>query len=267
MSKQLTQTDDGSAGQSFNGGIYRQLAPLYDRLIGNQLFPAIVSSFEICRRQFQFRFSLMADIGCGSGRFLKYLTRYAKPLIGIDASPEMLKISARRLQPARVLLLRQDIRYLKLPKSADLITCNGDTLNYILSRQDLRQTLRSCQQNLTPGGYLVGDFLSGTPMPPEKSETKQLIRLPGMVSRWHWQAWPAQRMTQVNIQFQPVESGGPREQLEIHRQRWFSEAEFKRDLNAAGLRVCRIWPLVAQDGTGPKGRWLKFVARRNKGLV
>ncbi|MCG7873652.1 MAG: class I SAM-dependent methyltransferase [Candidatus Thiodiazotropha lotti] len=243
------------------------MAPLYDRLIGNQLFPAIVSSFEFCRRQFGLRYSLVADIGCGSGRFLKYLGRYAKPMIGIDASPEMLRICARRLRPAQVLLLRQDIRCLNLPKSADLITCNGDTLNYILSRQDLRQTLRSCQKNLNPGGYLVGDFLSGTPMPPAKNESRQLIRLPGLVSKWHWQAWPAQRMTQVNIKFQPDLSGEACRQHEIHRQRWFSEAEFKHDLNAAGLHVCRIWPLLAQEGMGPKGRWLKFVARRNKGFV
>ena len=241
---------------------YRELAPLYDRLIGDTLFPAIRTSFESCRRTLGIRFSAAADIGCGSGRFLHHLSRYRIPLFGVDASPEMLRVAARRLGPDKAVLLCQDMRRFRLPKSVDLITCNGDTLNYLLSREDLHHTLLCCGEQLNPGGYLIGDFLCGTPVAPAGEVRQQVVRLPGVVSKWQWRAAPYGRITEVGIQFIFRTPLGKRKSRETHRQRWYTEHEFLRQLSAAGLRDCRIWPMPVPGGAGPGGRWLKFLARR-----
>lgn len=243
--------------------IYRELAPLYDHLIGDAILPAIISSFEACRQQFKLRFTSLADIGCGSGHFLKYLTRYGIPLIGIDLSSAMLRVAAFRLRASQVTLLCRDMRHYKLQKSVDLITCNGDTFNYLLSRSDLRDTLKCCQENLNPGGYLIGDFLSGIPVKQDQSESTQLIRLSGVMTKWHWRSWPSRRMTEVRIQFFKKKLNDYSQDIEIHRQRWFSEQEFRCELQTAGLGDCQIWPMPIHGGAGPKGQWLKFLARHH----
>ena len=99
---------------------YSQLAAAYDRLVGNALSPIVRQSFERALGDFGVTFRSAADIGCGTGAFLAYLLRYQVPLWGVDISPAMLRIAARRLPSSRVRLLRQDIRRLALPRPVEL---------------------------------------------------------------------------------------------------------------------------------------------------
>src|SRR5918996_4775459 len=73
---------------------YSALAPIYDRLVGNVLFPIIRESFERCVGDYGIRFHSAADIGCGTGAFVQYLRRFRMPLIGVDSAPRMLRIAA-----------------------------------------------------------------------------------------------------------------------------------------------------------------------------
>jgi SAM-dependent methyltransferase len=72
----------------------------------------------------------------------------------------MLRIAARNCCGTNVVLLKQDIRRLHLPRKVDLITANFDTLNHMLSAHDLRQTLRRIFENLKPGGHFIFDVVT-----------------------------------------------------------------------------------------------------------
>jgi SAM-dependent methyltransferase len=241
---------------------YARFAPFYDRLVGDALYPAIRNSFEWVRRRLALRFDSVADIGCGTGRFLAHLVRYRARLIGVDAAAAVLKVAAQRLDGADVLWLHQDFRHLQLPYPVDLITCNGDTLNYLLRRDELAVTLRRCAAQLTPGGYLIGDFLSGTPTPLALPARTRCIRLPGLISCWDWQALPAQRLTRVGIRFANTDGSKPGPAQEVHWQRWYGWRELRDLLVQSGLTGCQVWAMPSSGGAGPRGRWLKFAARR-----
>lgn len=242
--------------------IYERLAPFYDRLVGDALFPVIRDSFEWCRKRLGLRFRSAADIGCGTGRFLVHMLRYRVPLIGVDGSAAALRIAARRLPGRAVDWMQQDIRGLHLPRPVDLITCNGDTLNYLLRRQDLANTLQRCSNHLKPGGYLIGDFLSGLPSVAVNSNHQHSIQLPGLISKWHWLALPNQRITRVSIRFSFNQGDSWRHDQEVHWQRWHPWYEVRELLIEAGLTGCQVWKMPSNGGAGPSGRWLKFAARR-----
>ena len=242
--------------------IYERLAPFYDRLVGDALFPAIRDSFEWCRKRLGLRFQSVADIGCGTGRFLEHLLGYRVELIGIDGSAACLRLAARRLRDADVHWLHQDIRRLQLPQPVDLITCNGDTLNYLLQGDDLAATLRRCRNQLKPGGHLIGDFLSGVPSTASQNDHQRHIHLPGLISSWHWQALPAQRMTRVCIRFAYHDDNQWQQTQEVHWQRWYHWSEMRQFLVKAGLKECQFWNMPEYGGAGPLGNWLKFAARR-----
>ena len=142
---------------------YALLAPIYDRLVGHAMLPAIREGFERCVQSHGIGFRSAADVGCGTGAFLAYLLRYRVPLYGVDRSPAMLRFAAARLRGRGVRLLRQDIRRLALPRPVDLITCTGDTLNYLADPGDFARALGRLARNLNRGGHLIADLLTGIP--------------------------------------------------------------------------------------------------------
>jgi SAM-dependent methyltransferase len=241
---------------------YSQLAAAYDRLVGNVLSPIVRQSFERALREFGVTFRSAADIGCGTGAFLAYLLRYQVPLWGVDISPDMLRIAARRLPSRRVRLLRQDIRRLALPRPVELIACNGDTLNYLLTPQELTLTLGRCSANLTPGGHLVGDLLIGVPDRAAGHRTMAGLA-PGAVGLWRARTDPRRRLTRVDIRHGRLDPEGWHWVQETHLQRWHCTADLHAALHEAGLGVCALWRLAGGKGTG--GAWIKVLARRIDG--
>ena len=52
---------------------------------------------------------------------------------------------------------------LQLPQPIDLITCHFDSLNYLLTSDDLLQALRRFRANLNPAGHLIFDMITDRP--------------------------------------------------------------------------------------------------------
>ena len=235
---------------------YRGLARSYDRLVGKAMLPTICRSFERCVRQLHLRFRCAADVGCGTGTFLRYLLRYRVPLVGVDSSPQMLEVAARRLPANRVALLHQDMRELRLPSPVDLVTCNGDTLNYLLKPRQLGHVLQRCAANLCPGGHLVGDLLVGSPSGINAPALQ--VGLPGHQSQWRATVDTRRRLTRVDVAT-PATGGGWLH--EHHIQRWHSTAALDEALRYAGLRLRALWRLDGPPSATSRG-WVKFAAHK-----
>lgn len=251
---------NGAAGQR---APYTHLAPEYDRLVGDALYPTVRSSFEGCVRELGLGFGSAADVGCGTGRFLLDLARDGVAAIGVDRSPAMLRIAARRLRGTGVLLLRQDMRRLRLPRRVDLITCNGDTLNYLVTPDELASTLLRCRAHLRPGGHLVADLLSGRPTPGDWRTTDIGNGSAGRISLWWARSDAMRRMTRVAIDFgRRGPSGDMRWAREVHVQRWHSPSEIEKAVERAGLEVALARPLQMGGDHRRSAVWIKIVLRR-----
>jgi hypothetical protein len=59
-----------------------------------------------------------------------------------------------------VLFLRQDFATLQLPQPVDLITSNFDSLNYLLTPDDLLRALHRFHANLKTGGPVIFDMIT-----------------------------------------------------------------------------------------------------------
>lgn len=103
----------------------------------------------------------VADVGCGTGTLTVMLAEHAMEVIGIDISEEMLVQAAGRVgnQQRKVQWLCEDMRYLQLPKCADLIVSTCDSLNYLLTEQDVCLVFEAIRKNLRPGGVFCFDIL------------------------------------------------------------------------------------------------------------
>lgn len=104
--------------------------------------------------------NLMVDLGCGTGKLTEMLAEAGYDMIGVDNSPEMLRLAMERRDLAghETLYLCQDMRELELYSTIGTVISVCDSVNYLLSEEDLLTTFRLVENYLYPGGIFVFDF-------------------------------------------------------------------------------------------------------------
>ena len=110
---------------------------------------------------------LMADLGCGTGRFCIAMEKRGYDTIGIDLSSAMLEKAQQTWaaeknncgsNSADPLFIKQDISRFELFGTVDLMVSLMDTLNHITYKPDLRRLFRLCANYLNPGGLFIFDL-------------------------------------------------------------------------------------------------------------
>lgn len=140
--------------------IYDRYAEIYDQSgqIGFSLrmIPYLLEILE--RRGFEGR--AMLDLACGTGTVALAFAQRGWRVYGVDASAAMLAQARRKAAEVGLplLLSQQDMRSFTLPERVDLVTCLFDSLNYLLTVEDLQQTFSRVAASLQPEGLFICDM-------------------------------------------------------------------------------------------------------------
>ena len=102
---------------------------------------------------------IVCDLGCGTGILTRGLAKEGYDMIGIDSSPDMLAAAVSREEEtdSDILYLCQDLRRLDLYGTCRAMICRCDTINYILSLEELVQVFSLVNLYLDPGGVFIFD--------------------------------------------------------------------------------------------------------------
>lgn len=136
---------------------YDWLAPVYDRMTGfEKRFVHEGPFFRLLVDRNGIRSAV--DAGSGTGFHSLLLAQLGVEVTAVDVSTEMLhgvEAHARELN-LRVALLESSFRGLPLAlhSSVDAVFCLGNSLAHLLSKVDLRESLRSFAAVVRPGGIL-----------------------------------------------------------------------------------------------------------------
>lgn len=237
---------------------YEQWAHLYDALLGRTMARTVKENFRRTIRRYRIPIRSVADVGCGTGEFVRYLRALGLHAIGVDRSASMIQEARRRNRGNGAILLRQDLRRLRLPGRVHLITCNFDVLNYLLTPAELERAFRRFRGNLTAGGHLIFDMVvAGTdgPAPARRSIT---VRAPGIESVWQIAVEPRTRLRRVRMRHR-FGGGGDAGTGECHVQRAYTPAEVTQALARAGFSLRGVHPFVRPRAGADPPRLL-FVA-------
>lgn len=98
----------------------------------------------------------LLDLCCGTGQLARELSARGYRVSGVDGSEQMLRY-ARESAPSAEFTCA-DARDFQLTEAFDIVISTYDSLNHLLTLDDLRQVFRNVRQHLKHGGVFVFDM-------------------------------------------------------------------------------------------------------------
>lgn len=137
---------------------YDAIAGVYDKLNKEIDYESWADFFEACFEKFLPRKpELVLDLACGTGRMTRTLAARGYDMIGIDGSDSMLSEAYMRSAGDPILYLCQDMRAFELYGTVGAVVCCLDSINYLLSENDLHTVFRLVHNYLDPDGLFLFD--------------------------------------------------------------------------------------------------------------
>jgi SAM-dependent methyltransferase len=211
---------------------YAGFAFLYDAVLGNHFLSSLRFNFEQLVWRYGLRFNSAADVACGTGVFARYLCQRGVPAVyGVDRSLAMLRVALTRNRGNQACFLQQEFATLQLPQPVDLITCNFDSLNYLLTTAALLHAFRRFHANLVRGGHVIFDMVTDRPWWQGKRPFTERITHPNFrfVRRSHWDPTRCRQTAVIAI------TRNGRTEREVHVERGYPPALVVQLLAQTGL--------------------------------
>jgi len=133
--------------------MFHEMAPYYDTYLADKDYRRESRIIEsIARRYGHSHGRSWLDVGCGTGQHLVHLRKHHS-VMGIDQSPEMLRVARRRL-PATSLRVG-DVRTFRLRRRFDVVSCLFGVFGHLENERDVRRALARIAAHLVPGGVAI----------------------------------------------------------------------------------------------------------------
>lgn len=141
MEKRFTDYDPFASIYNTHWGdcFHDQSLPVVTKLLLNDL-PKQASVLDLC---------------CGTGHMSEKLAACGYRVTGLDGSAQMLRYAKERLPHCAFLLA--DARQFQLEETVDAVICTFDSLNHVMSAEDLQLVFERTFQALHPGGWFLFD--------------------------------------------------------------------------------------------------------------
>ncbi len=137
-------------------------ARVYDKFTENTEVEGRAAFTVELLRNYGVNDGFVLDLACGTGRLSEALIRAGYDLICTDVSEDMLAEARRRLQPygEKALILQQDMRAIDLYGTVRACVCSLDSVNHLISAEDVRRVFALVSLFTEPGGVFVFDVNS-----------------------------------------------------------------------------------------------------------
>lgn len=136
---------------------YSGFAQVYDMFMDNIPYDQWCEYVTGLLREYGVDNGLLLDLGCGTGTITRLLAARGYDMIGIDNSEDMLSIAMEQSE-ASILYLLQDMREFELYGTVKAAVSICDSMNYIMSEEELLTVFRLVNNYLDPGGIFIFDL-------------------------------------------------------------------------------------------------------------
>ena len=225
---------------------YTYFATVYDRMMDNIPY----EEWEQYILQLFYRYGVapcshVAELGCGTGVMTRLLSSEGFVMTGIDLSEDMLEV-AKCKDTSDINYICRDMRNFELSTKQDAIISVCDSMNYLLTEEDITKTFSSVKRNLKSGGvfifdlktdYFFGNILDGH---------TYRDRYDDFLCIWKNVYNRQNRIHEYHLRFKSRDRE-LNEYREVHRQRAFSADEIIRSAKKAGFTRGRAYGAFTFD--------------------
>ena len=200
----------------------------------------------------------LLDLCCGTGHLAQALTERGYRVTGVDASAAMLRF-ARQNAPAVEFVMADARTFSTAPVYAAVVS-TFDSLNHLLTHEDLTAAFRTVFDALQPGGRFVFDLNMEAGYQARWHGSFGIVEPDHVgVARAEWR--PEDRLGHFHVTLFVQQNGWQRSDLTL-TQRCYAEDEIRVLLGRAGFGEVRVYDAQRDFGVpGGVGRTF-FEARR-----
>jgi len=203
------------------GGFSSRALPVLDRLVLGNLPPG----------------ATILDLCCGAGHLASILTARGFCVVGVDGSSEMLAFARENAPQAQFVLA--DAREFRSPEAFDAALCLFDSLNHIMSLDELEQVFANVYASLVPGGTFVFDLNMETGYRSRWNGSMGLAREDhALIARSSYDVETRTGRMDLTM-FRLIEGAWHRSDVTL-TQRAYEEGEVREALGRAGFREVAV---------------------------
>lgn len=218
---------------------FARFAPYYDRFMRRYVnYPAWVRYVQQLFRHYHRQPHTILDLACGTGIPTMLLAQRGYRIYGVDGSEAMLNILRQKLenkQEADVIPVLGDIRDFQIPEPADAAICLYDSINYLLTEEDLIRCFRAVQRNLKPDGIFLFDVNTVFGLATSWGDRTTVREVEDIYTIWTTTYDPGTRISTLHLTFYVTEDDRLVRYDEIHKERGYHLEELDSCLAAAGF--------------------------------
>ncbi len=230
---------------------YTSFAAVYDTFMDNVPYDEWTDYIQKLLKQYRMEKGLLLELGCGTGSMTRRLAAKGFDMIGIDNSEDMLQI-AREKDTERekdILYLCQDMREFELYGTVAAVVSVCDSMNYILTEEDMLRVFCLVNKYLDPQGLFIFDLdtqyayqeVLGDNTIAENREEGSFI--------WENTYYEDEMLNEINLTLfipEKQEEGLFRKYEETHYRKAYSIETIKRLIEEAGMEWVAVYEALTK---------------------
>ena len=245
---------------------YDGFAGVYDMFMDSVPYEEWAEEIRRTLAAFGIRDGLVLDLGCGTGTMTQLLAEAGYDMIGVDASDQMLAraLEKRDASGFDILYLCQSMQAFELYGTVRAVVSVCDSLNYLLTEEELWQTFSLVNNYLDPGGIFYFDMNTEYLYREEIGEATIAENREDGSFIWEneFDAEQSVNTCQLTL-FLPLENGLYEKQEEFHIQRAYPTETIIRLLQEAGLEFLGVYDGYTKQPPRNDSTRLSFIAREH----
>jgi SAM-dependent methyltransferase len=256
---------------SEDAATYRKFGEYYDAIYADRDYGKDVHLLLQLLQEFASQGPLrILELGCGTGAHTLPLAEKGHEIVGVDQSPAMLAAARRKAASAANLKLsfqKADIRALRFQHEFDACISMFGCMSYLITSDDLKQTLHGVARSLSPQGVFIFDFWNESAVTKQKPSVRRkeivlnanerLVRT--AIPEVDWRA----SLCSIRYQVSLYENQTVKESFEeTHNIRFFRRREMTAELEGTGFEVLDIRTPDGNHNDLDESWFLVAIARR-----
>ncbi|MGG0178584.1 class I SAM-dependent DNA methyltransferase [Gottfriedia acidiceleris] len=223
---------------------YNRFAYLYDQLMNDVPYERWVQFLKNVFQKYEVLQPSILDIGCGTGTLPISLAKLNYSISGVDLSEEMLSVAMAKAEQEKVNIpfFQQNMVELEGFDQLDCVTIFCDSLNYLETEDQVKQTFIKVNESLKDNGLFLFDVHS--PYKIEEIFGEETFFIDGAELSLVWSCTQGEYPLSVEhdlVFFMKEENRDLYERFEeYHNQRTFPINMYKSLLNQTGFEVKEI---------------------------